>query len=638
VNIPKVFRVLSVGLLLGLAGGLWSGSPSPAQALDTSGIDWLRGLQGNRWYRIDYGDAGVEHVKWIFDSIINLARIQMDLEEEGGEFERALRRYVFYWDPGYEYWFPPYPDFEGGLGNPIEAEIEKQVRWPVWMKKKPIPPGKPWDEYYVIHLGRQLDDERDIYLKLKEGRLYNVKVIRWRYLPGVEGPPKVEELKFQFAEGEVELTRTYYHDNRSWEVYRQETLMVFGRGNPEPVSMGVEEPDLEIDGVLLLFDVPPEEEERFAPDKASQAFRGLIHLVRLQLGLSEDGGDLERYLRRDLFYYYPWDPWSEFVRVKHLPPAEEAQEGQERFLLEIRGGDRLRRLWISLSEAHGDPERGYEWGISKIKLERYLEEGTGPPRTELRLFLLARDRAVPVALYGRGVRNPDWTVAALEPLAAFERGNPTAIALTAELREELRAALEEELVSFEALLEGLADRDAAEELRLGALRQLREITVTKEINLTQQEHLVLTLFHIYEDFLEPEVLRYAATRLLKDLWSLKGRKVSMALVNQIKDRLSDILTVDAAGDLLTSNYVGLNQSMEMLADFITQFGAHLDTSYLEPLKDFLMLLFCRVDESNLAAQRIADALVSIAVWAFGEEIAEFFVKVAEGDESACEGR
>ena len=190
-NRLKIFRPFSLALLVGLMGasawggssslGLWTSATEP---LDTSGIDWLFELPLDRWQKINDKEAGVERVRWLFNSIVHQGRIQMALEAQGGTFERTAHRRIFYFHPEYEYFFPPY-DRQG-------------VKWPVWVKRKSVPEGRPYDGYFVIHLGRREDDERDIYIKFQGRELYDFKVIRWRKLPGVEGPPKVEELKMKF--------------------------------------------------------------------------------------------------------------------------------------------------------------------------------------------------------------------------------------------------------------------------------------------------------------------------------------------------------------------------------------------------------------------------------------------------------
>jgi hypothetical protein len=408
-------------------------SVADSPGLDISGINWLQGLKEDEWYKIDNGEQGIAKVEWLFDSIINQARIQMDLEYDGGAFEKVLRKYIFYFHPEYEYWFPPEPDFDKGLGNPIEEQIEKQVKWPVWVKKKKVPEGKPYDEYYVIHLGRKYDDERDIYIKFKDGKLYDFKVMRWRELPEVRGLPKIEELKMTFDTDRAEFTRTYYNDNRKWEVYKTDTLMEFGDGNPNPVNGAVDgdgsidgEPVLEISGVKLLFNekkFPVDDWEDASDERGFLIFRSLINLCKLQFGLTEDGGEFEKYLRKDFFYYYPWEPWYESVDVWRKPPEDKFQT----FKLDVGSHyTHQRDIFIEFYKGDHSIFNDWDWGISAITLERYLRDSGNPPKTEQLMLTFDFEHNYRTAKYIYTVLNPDGTIYSQET-KIFNYGNPNSI-------------------------------------------------------------------------------------------------------------------------------------------------------------------------------------------------------------------
>jgi hypothetical protein len=428
-------KVAGMALLLVLAFGPWHGSLSvwlSAQAqgarsrdLDTSGIEWLWTLPKDEWQRLDNGEQGIEQTRWLLNSIVHQARLQMDLvrDRDGGEFERAIRKYIFYFQPAYEYWFPPHADLERGLGNPVEERIPKQVRWPAWVKPKSVPEGRPYDENVVIHLGREEDDERDIYVKFVGRELYDFKLMRWRYLSErVREPPKVEELKLAFTDSGAEFTRTYYNDNESWEVYRRETLMEFARGNPSPVVDNTgDEPELELAGVRKLFLLEPDDWEGV---DGFFVFRALINLARLQFGLTEEGGEFEALLRRDFFYYYPWEPWYESVDVERQPLGPAVREVEEEFLFDVGGGHTSDRdLIIGFLKSYAIPGV-FDWGIARIIHRDFFPTPEGVPGTEERIFWLDLTLPTPRAYYDLVLKNPDGSVKEQRRLAEFIFGNP----------------------------------------------------------------------------------------------------------------------------------------------------------------------------------------------------------------------
>jgi hypothetical protein len=315
----------------------------------------------------------------------------MDLEYDGGAFEKVLRKYIFYFHPEYEYWFPPEPDFDEGLGNPIEEQIEKQVKWPVRIMREVItyPSGKKANQI-TIKLGRQYDDEREIKILFRsddENKIKSIMLNHDKYLPGVQGPAKREELlmKFNKQGNEAKFMRAYWgtfsrdgDGNPQWnpdELYSYDTLAEFGDGNPNPVDGAIDgdgsidgEPALEILGVEDLFTYPVDAWESEADLTAFQKFRDLINLCRLQFGLIEDGGEFEKYLRKYIFWYYPWEPWYESVDVKKIEMGAGVTDEQD-FDFEI-GLEALRDIYVKFREEHKSPEKVYKWELYGF---RYVE-------------------------------------------------------------------------------------------------------------------------------------------------------------------------------------------------------------------------------------------------------------------------
>ena len=201
--------------------------------------------------------------------------------------------------------------------------------------------------------------------------------------------------------------------------------MVFEQGNPEPVVDRLSgEPELEITGVEDMFTLPVDDWE---VADGFWYFRGLINLARLQFSLVEDGGEFEKFLRKDFFYYYPWEPWYESVDVERRPLGPAVREFQEEFEFDVGGKAGYSRT-LYLYFLKSIKVESYEWGIAGIKYQRFVDVGSPvAPGTEERLFWFDFDLPTPRAYYDVTVYYPDGTKKSEQRIAEFVYGNPDPI-------------------------------------------------------------------------------------------------------------------------------------------------------------------------------------------------------------------
>jgi len=179
--------------------------------------------------------------------------------------------------------------------------------------------------------------------------------------------------------------------------------------------------ELDISGVERLFTLPIDDWEVLSREDASRAFQSLINLARLQFGLSTRGGEFERILRDDFFYYSPREPQYENVDVYREPSAEYRRD----YDLDIGNSKTERYMLIRFIERDKPIFNGWYWGITEITLNRYWQEGPCcPPKTENLMFTFDYINDYATAKYIYTVENPDGTIYLQEVRAAFTYGNP----------------------------------------------------------------------------------------------------------------------------------------------------------------------------------------------------------------------
>jgi hypothetical protein len=350
-----------------------------------------------------------------------------------------LRDRFFYFTPEYEYYWPPY-----------EKDPSKRViRWPVKVKKEKNPFIA--DVVLWFELGREYDDERSIGVGINENEdgtkeIVTIYLDHCKYIP-TEPVAKNEVLVLWIYtdKGEAELFRRYYNEDGSEYQVSDEPIMVFQKGNSEPVVDNTSgEPELELSGVECLFDLKYEDAKSWEVS-LFQTYRALINLCKLQLDLEENGYELERVLREDFLYFAPWKPlcgswdcWDpetepaeELVNVKRIGPVSDPDEIQ---VFEFKMGHfDFRILRITFLKELGRPDKGFEWGLEKIVLIRPLEMEDGSLAEEHRVFKFGHVRGTPVnweemfADYERYLYNSNGELITPEeeiPQLTFVRGNP----------------------------------------------------------------------------------------------------------------------------------------------------------------------------------------------------------------------
>jgi len=408
-------------------------------------LEYVKDLPYNEWVEIDE-----KTTRQLFEGVVQKALKQMQIEGNGGEFEEVLRQKLLYFTPEFEYYYPPY-----------EEDFSKRiVRFPVKIMRK-----DDSDNTIVFQLGRAEDDEREIELYFKtldDGNqiLRGIALYRDRYVVGEIGPPKKESLFLAWKNPnfqEVCLSKRYFNSN--WTNFgNREELLSFHQGNPAPVEDNTtSEPPLDLSGVDILFEpaVFDTVYENWEPYDASyfQGLRSIINLCKLQLGLIDNGQELEKVLRREFLEYVPWKPidpnnfnaWEEpFIELVSIR-RESTPEPDKTVVYHFDIGDMFARdVYITFTRELG-ANIPYDWGIKQISFiqpvtmkykdkDGVVKQGVGELTKSFTFdytqdYLTGRDPTEIVADYEKVLLDPRGymlTPLSEQLIAYFKYGEPSA--------------------------------------------------------------------------------------------------------------------------------------------------------------------------------------------------------------------
>lgn len=392
--------VLATVLIMTIAAGSVPAEPviwSWEQELEPLDIlEYVEDLPYDEWIEIEEVTC-----RRLFEDVIHRALEQMKLEPgHGGAFEQLLRERLLYFTPEFEYYWswPNYPE-------DTESAV---VRFPVWIKRNQTTVYETGDASAVsFSLGRGRDDSRRYVAVFLRDRLILTSTYGHRYLPGVLGEAKIAcaVLAWQHATTPMAVYFNTQYDNPDGSLFKEGSfyslasdagnpLLIFEPGQSEPVedNRPSNEPELELFGVEQLFTERslefyygnPEPYDAWYP----QAIRAIVNLCKMQLGLEDEGNELEMVLRRDFLEYVPWLPLDEDTFDPYSEPAIEGvgitrlSSVDDAVKYEFTIGGLFRRyVYVFFDEAWGQRVENSDWGIRQIsyiqpiELEYFDQEG-----------------------------------------------------------------------------------------------------------------------------------------------------------------------------------------------------------------------------------------------------------------------
>ena len=323
----------------------------------------MRSLPYDEWVEIDELTC-----RRLFEDIIQKGLKIMGIEGDGGDFERTMRKYLLYFVPEYEYYWPPYAPPE-----------EREVKFPVKVKKEIGFGG----DGLVFHLGRYADEERDVGFFINTNNFrskylndFGISVRKKKYLPGIEGPPKIEGIRLfiNLTTGEVELNKDYIGDEGDPFYTPTKLLKQYELGNPEPIVDNTkDEPPVDLSGVELLLDgvrIKKEGKWYIWDPALFQTFRSIINLCKLQLNLADNGHELEKVLWRD-FFRFDYGP-SELFGVGEFANVKLVKDEPDRkiFLFDVGNIHTARLVYVTLTKDKRFVPEGFDWGVEVITVSR----------------------------------------------------------------------------------------------------------------------------------------------------------------------------------------------------------------------------------------------------------------------------
>jgi len=261
------------------ASTLWSWEQE-LEPLDI--LTFVEDLPYDEWIEIDEVTC-----RRLFEDVIQRALEQMEID--GGHFEQMLRERFFYFTPEREYYFPPYE----------EDFSQRETLFSVTVMREQ---NKYCSEGVTIQLGRYADDVRYVNVIFKEGELNVVGLDRQFYYPGEQGYKKTIETLMGLYPQQALGLEAWLNADRSIFIGSRR-LFEYEVGNFTPVvDNTAEERSLELMGIDILFDLPYQNWSAYGPS-LFQTYNGLVHLLELQLGISDSPYELYRFLWPELFYY-----------------------------------------------------------------------------------------------------------------------------------------------------------------------------------------------------------------------------------------------------------------------------------------------------------------------------------------------
>lgn len=373
----------------------WQESVEPLDILE-----YVKDLPYEEWVEIDELT-----VRRLFEDLIGRACAQMEIE--GGHFEDMLRERLFYFTPEREYYYPPYEEdiSEREALFPVKIMRERNERY----------------NYDIIYLklGRFSDDERELKVVFRDGGLYFVELGREQYYPGETGPKKNKILTLGFGTTQTKVLEKIF--NRDNTIFSTQMLFEYARSNSEPVVDNTTgELALDLSGVEILFDLPYQSWRIYDP-MLFQTYNSLVNICKIQLGLTEEGEELERLLWPELFYFDNADYFGagiEFFNAKRLYTFDASRE---RFLFNGGNAQTLRTLDLVLSKDFGNLEAGYDWGIENITLTRNVLISGSEVGEERKILTFNRVAAGFEMELWVTVRNAAGTVLSRERLGEFSQ-------------------------------------------------------------------------------------------------------------------------------------------------------------------------------------------------------------------------
>ena len=389
-------------------------------------IQFSQSLPYDEWVEID--DVTL---RGLFEDVIRRALAKMEIEGNGGEFEKVLRDKLLYFTPEHEYYWPPYE----------EDFSKREVKFPIKVIRKKNDIG----EMLIFHLGRFADEDRNVEISMNDKYSFLpslvISVKKQKYLPGVSGPPKVEHLFLNIYNDKAELKRYYWdmaYEYNSEEgkyvlvkkgIFRDDgVIQEYQKGSSDAVVNNIQsEPELDLSGIDILFDLPkspPLNLDWGEWDPALfQTYSSIINLCKLQLNLADNGNELGRVLWRD-FFRFDYDTKhfgidSEDVNIARIATG---RDDRELFLFDVGNIDTARYIYLTLSKEFAPP--GYEWGVEQISLSRAIMV-QGAVGEEARVFEFGfRVGEVPFALYMLTQSDNEGHTVLDKPVAFFKYGTP----------------------------------------------------------------------------------------------------------------------------------------------------------------------------------------------------------------------
>lgn len=347
----------------------------------------------------------------LFEWLVEEAKRRMQIEGDGGDFETTLRRYVLYFTPEVEYYWPPY-----------EEDFSKRVvKFPIKVeKRKTLDSG---EDTLVIHLGRYGDNERDMVIYMNEGGI-DINIWRKKYIPEVAGPPIIENIYFTAAnEYHIAALARQYFTEVMEEYTPLEVLKRYRFGNTEPeIDNTKDEPALDLSGVGILFQLPYDK-WRIWGAALLQTYRSLINLCKLQLNLIDNGYELEKILWRDFFRFDRGaDYFGIYSESANARRESTADPDREVFKFRVGNVETARTIYLTLNKKFAPP--GYEWGIEQITLSRpiVVKGAIGEEVRELE-FVYGPDNLLYLDYTLSQFDNGGYTILN-KTLAFFEYNNP----------------------------------------------------------------------------------------------------------------------------------------------------------------------------------------------------------------------